>query len=354
MNIHIFNPEHDIALAANSKFWTAPHAGRQLRADLGWLPAIWADNGDAILVDDPESAERSYRKARLQQKELKFIGIKDIHKLQDLSRIDPWGWDRSIVHQLEIHGVSRSLMPSDKILDKIRLLSNRATSMELLSVLRQNLDDTCGKAWSVSSVQEINEKRKELGSIVLKSPWSSSGRGIRYINGTERSIDNIYKWAEKVIRTQGHIMVEQYLNKVKDFGMEFTIHPDGKVSYNGLSLFHTQNGSYEGSILATEEEKQGIITQYLNKQLLSDVQSVICKWFEQNVSESYAGPFGIDMMIDAEGKLNPCVEINLRRTMGHVALALSPKDNGRQEIMRISYEGTNYHFRRYNNHEILI
>jgi hypothetical protein len=38
MRLHIFNPEHDIALAANLKRFTAPHAGRQMRADLGFLP----------------------------------------------------------------------------------------------------------------------------------------------------------------------------------------------------------------------------------------------------------------------------------------------------------------------------
>ena len=50
MTIHLFNPEHDIALASNLANFTAPHAGRQLRADLGFLPALWAEEGDTILV----------------------------------------------------------------------------------------------------------------------------------------------------------------------------------------------------------------------------------------------------------------------------------------------------------------
>ena len=48
--LHIFNPEHDIALAANLSNFTSPHAGRQLRADIGFLPAIWAGEGDVVLV----------------------------------------------------------------------------------------------------------------------------------------------------------------------------------------------------------------------------------------------------------------------------------------------------------------
>ena len=57
MILHIFNPEHDMALAANDPFWTAPHAGRQMRADLGWIPALWASDNDLVLVDNKEKAE---------------------------------------------------------------------------------------------------------------------------------------------------------------------------------------------------------------------------------------------------------------------------------------------------------
>ena len=56
MTLHIFNPEHDIALASNLSNFTAPHAGRQLRNDLGFLPALWAQEGDQILVEHEESA----------------------------------------------------------------------------------------------------------------------------------------------------------------------------------------------------------------------------------------------------------------------------------------------------------
>ena len=56
MTIRIFNPEHDIALASNMERFTAPHAGRQLRSDLGYLPAFWADEGDVVIVDDIDFA----------------------------------------------------------------------------------------------------------------------------------------------------------------------------------------------------------------------------------------------------------------------------------------------------------
>jgi hypothetical protein len=57
----------------------------------------------------------------------------------------------------------------------------------------------------------------------------------------------------------------------------------------------------------------------------------------------YTGPFGIDMMIvarpDRQGLLlHPCVEINVRRTMGHVALSLSPSGNAPVQLMRIEHD----------------
>ena len=60
MKLHIFNPEHDLALASNLSNFTAPHAGRQLRADLGYIPALWAKDDDYVLVENVEQANKAY------------------------------------------------------------------------------------------------------------------------------------------------------------------------------------------------------------------------------------------------------------------------------------------------------
>ena len=58
-NFCLFNPEHEIALASNLMNFTAPKAGRMLRADLGFLPVFWAEEGDVILVDDVDSCQNA-------------------------------------------------------------------------------------------------------------------------------------------------------------------------------------------------------------------------------------------------------------------------------------------------------
>ena len=58
--LHLFNPEHDIAMASNLSNFTAPHAGRQLRQDLDFLPAIWAASDDYVLVGNADDAQTAF------------------------------------------------------------------------------------------------------------------------------------------------------------------------------------------------------------------------------------------------------------------------------------------------------
>lgn len=128
--------------------------------------------------------------------------------------------------------------------------------------------------------------------------------------------------------------------------MEFESDGQGSVRYLGLSLFHTENGAYTGNVLASEEEKREMIKRYISEELLVAVREKICSSLGALYKGRYAGPFGVDMMVvrgeaNVPFLLNPCVEINLRRTMGHVALGLAshyPSDH----VMCIHYSDNTY------------
>ena len=152
-------------------------------------------------------------------------------------------------------------------------------------------------------------------------------------------------------------MTEPYYKKVKDFGMEFVCTSQGDVRYEGLSLFHTSNGAYTGNILATEDAKLSMISRYIPIDLIKTVQTDICRILTKELGGRYCGPFGVDMMIVADHEqpgaadthflLHPCVEINLRRTMGHVALSLTSRVNPAADsevikVMRIVFEDHQY------------
>ena len=155
-------------------------------------------------------------------------------------------------------------------------------------------------------------------------------------------------------------MIEPLYNKVKDFGMEFCRDANGRVHYLGLSLFQTQNGAYTGNLLATEAVKRDMMSRYVLLELLDEVATRLEKEIGDMFSvlpvESAISDirFGVDMMIVAKENadgflLHPCVEMNLRRTMGHVALSLSPLDDIKEGNMAITYDSKRYHLKlKYN------
>lgn len=344
MKLHIFNPEHDIALAYNRRHLTVPHAAQELRTNLGWIPALWANDGDFVLTDDAAFAQKAASKMRNQIRQVTFVQREDLKSLP-IDAVEPWGWDITIRTELAEAGVSDAILPSTSKLEAIRQLSNRCqTSAVLRSLCTEEW--LCGESQSLGSYDELKRALWQCQNAVIKAPWSSSGRGIRYITNGELS-PSVQGFVRRVIKTQGGIMLEPYYNKVKDFGMEFMAKADGEVEYVGLSLFKTQNGSYTGNILADEEEKSRLLQHYIPKERIEHLKEQVCQYFPRLINRAYTGPFGIDMMIvardDAQGfMVHPCVEINLRRTMGHVALALSPKDGSVPSKLMTIIHDVNY------------
>ena len=341
--LHIFNPEHDIALASNLANFTAPHAGRHLRSDLGWLPALWAAEDDFVLVDNIDHAQHSWRRirARVGRGDVCFVEKADLLRL-GIDRVAPWGWDLALRAYLLRNGVLH--VPSEQYIADVRRLSHRRTAAQLLSALI-SVEGTVGDSREVVSVAEVNDLVAEHGRVVVKAPWSSSGRGLRFLNAPADEFQQ--RWLQNVIAAQGSVMIEPQYDRVRDFGLEFEAADNG-IRYLGLSLFHTKNGAYTGNVLTSEEDKRDMISRYVSIGLLDDIQGKILSNLDLG---TYRGPFGIDMMVvrnkegvkgqGERGRLHPCVEINLRRTMGHVALALTPADDVRK-VMRIDFNGQNY------------
>lgn len=363
MKLHIFNPEHDLALAANLRQFTAPHAGRQLRSDLSFIPALWADEGDLVLVDDIDNARDKVRHlgTKLVDK-VEFITkvqLEHLIKTEFLDSVHPWGWDLSLKGELERIGMPEIVMPGDAILNKVRALSSRQWTAEHLQSGVQ----------FVQTVTDVKSLVREWGKAVIKAPWSSSGRGVRFVSADEfreggSDYPSFERWVGNIIYRQGGVTVEPYYNKVMDFGMEFEM-VDGNVLYRGLSLFDTIKNAYSGNILCSEDKKEEMMAQYVSPERLLQIRQHIIDVMEPALKGNYSGPFGVDMMIYAKDMnalnqvistdmpsdfgVNECIEVNLRRTMGHVAIDLA---NYLQQtsaefnnIMRVDFDGNRYHLR---------
>ena len=329
--LHIFNPGHDLALAADIDNFTPPHAARALRSSLDYIPALWAKEGDVVLVDDVAHARRAFKRVSQQvakyrpwhEPEVEFV---EEGKLKDISvaRVEPWGWDRSLAYSLRRHGVDESLLPDAEALRLMRDESHRRTAKLLLGHVG------ISEAFECSTLNAIHDLIYKYNKVVAKAPWSSSGRGIRFLNDTLD--EHTQGWLRNTIRQQGCVMVEPLYNKVLDFGMEFKRDEDGNVAYLGLSLFQTINGAYTGNMLATEAVKREVLSRYVSLSDLDAFTAAACEYLAGRLT--YVGMFGIDMMALEDGRL-ALAEINLRRTMGHVALAISPIDDDIRRVMNI-------------------
>ena len=306
MTLYIFNPENDMALADGHPGYTPPAQIQQMRRELWWLPQWWAEDEDFVWNGEERLA------------------------LPPDTHIEPWGWSPALCHQLKQAGVQESLLPSEKKLEQIRQLSHRQTAVSLLQELRDELPldgHLAGNSFLCRSIEEAEEAVNELGEALLKSPWSSSGRGLMKTNNPQWEA-----WAKRILKAQGSVIVEQFLHKVSDFALEFWLDGKGGVEYRGLSLFYTnERGAYLGNWVAPEEQKLAWLAQYIPLQYLQEIRA----WWTARLSRfDYAGPVGIDMMLAQEG-ICPCIEVNWRWTMGLVSCLVA--EQGRYGRMVVEY-----------------
>lgn len=304
MTLHLFNPEHDIALAVNKASYTATRIVHQMAEQLAILPMWWADEGDIVLVNNVRCDENLGL-----CRDVRFVSWNELRDLK-IDRIEPWGWDMAIKKKLIMAGVSTGILPSDEKLDVLRMLSSRRLAVEALNEFRLN-GDFVGESVFCETESSVFEIIREWNDVVLKAPWSCSGRGLKWINGDVTEATR--GWIRNVIGKQGGVEVERRIDKVSDFAMEYYIDSKGCIWYAGLSLFDSSSsGAYTGNIL------NGKICDVD----LNSIREMHIDFLSRRIAPHYSGPVGIDMMKTRDGKVNPCVEINLRRTMGHAALAL--------------------------------
>ena len=169
----------------------------------------------------------------------------------------------------------------------------------------------------IYSLKEVDEFIQKYSSVYLKLPWSSSGRGVVASDFLEKRL--LEQWVNGGLRRQGSIMGEKAVDRVVDFATEWKCE-NGSAIFLGLSLFQTSyDGRYKGNLNISQSEINDVLTSSspFFSPILIEAQK---KMLEEIISPFYSGPLGIDMMIDRQGLIYPCVEINLRMTMGHVAL----------------------------------
>ena len=324
VDVYLFNPEHDLALAHGAHNYTAPPFARQFRHDLRLLPAWLAPVGSFIAVPDDAPLDEGCRWLSDRQLEVTPVPMSQIADLGACC-IHPWGWDATLRHQLLALGVSPDFLPTDEQLDWIRRLSHRRTTIAVHRAL--------GEAFSpcpveLDSIDDITTFMEHHPGCYLKMPWSGSGKGIYHVIDPQGD-NHVPRWIEGALRRQGSLLCEVGLDRVQDFAVECECR-EGRVALTGYSVFESDfHSQFATGIVAPMETLHQMLLEHYPA--LDQAVDGVLGALDRIIAPHYDGPLGIDMMLyrDEKGNiaLNPCVEINLRMTMGMVTAVMGSRHN---------------------------
>lgn len=324
MAIYYFNPHNDLALAASSPHFTPPASALSIEDAGAALPLWWASDRDILLVRTP--AALAMARAVAQANRLPDIATLSLSGCDDIPA--PWGWSAFTAEVYRSAGLPPSLIPSDSWIDLVRRLSHRRSAIEVLRHMDWHSHLMPVEAFTV---EEAMNAYSRWHRAVMKLPWSGSGRGIMLAH--EIPADTLRGYISGVIRRQGSIIVEPFYRRQLDFAMLFEIDKD--VVYTGVSLFHADTrGRYCGNIVASQEHLLAMIGSDI-----TPIRLRLTEALRSLADAGYRGVAGVDMMIckppyPGGPSLVPCIEVNLRHTMGMVAARLA--ERGMRGILRYS------------------
>lgn len=322
-NLFIFNPETDFAQADSNGNYTPNAKIRTLRRNMALVQSEIASLGDAILLLDGQRASdlpALPHYTTFREKHLSALFYEDLRRL-DYSNwhILPWGWNPTLRRRLLRYGADPASVPTEEQLNALRLLTHRRTTIAFHKELRRlGIHYNIGIPMEFQRFGKLEDWLKQHPDCYLKAPWSSSGRGVIHTAAFPRDV--ITKWAKGVISRQGSIMAEPAMHKSIDFATEWECR-DGEALFLGYSVFSTgTNSNYLGNTPGNEEMLLDEICRYAKQEDVLTAKECQRIAINNTISTHYSGPLGIDMLTDASGNINACIEINLRTTMGHIAL----------------------------------
>ncbi len=143
------------------------------------------------------------------------------------------------------------------------------------------------------------------------------------------SAESIEKQIGGRVKQQGYVTIERALDRVVDFAALYRCE-NGRVDFMGWSLFAThQRCAYLGNYIAPQAVLKQMIVNKISGCNLDVVMEAQREAICRVIAPGYDGVLGVDMMVyrDQSGRnmVAPCIEVNLRHTMGMAAMAIQQK-----------------------------
>jgi hypothetical protein len=322
-----------------SENWQPNILLQRMESDLSLLPMYFAQPGDYIICDKKPSETFCNQLNLLGFEMPNAVTKKELAGcLKQGSTIDhllPWGWspaEHKFLAPLKPcctdafqNSPVFNWKPEQRELYSKKFASN--ISHRFLEEIDSNKilgKDQANKI--CSSKTEIEKLVEKWGKVMIKAPWSSSGRGLQPISKMPVHA-KVWEKVLGIIKDQGFVIVEPLLKKAFDLAFQFQLE-NKKIKFLGISNFFTdKKGQYQGKFLngLPPDLPLGII-EFVNAIPDEIISNLIKLLEESDLAIYYNGYFGVDTLVfwdDAKNlKINPCLEINVRHSMGLLSLRL--------------------------------
>lgn len=340
-----------MAVANGHSSYMPPVRLRQFEFDLEAIPLWLAEPNDLVLVSKPVPAEYIAKLESLGFSVPKFIPSCNGLENNEIDELHPWGWSLAahkyldpFKNKTEKAGLENPMSRWD---ETHRSLLSRLTGLELIEKVMENLSgeydllEIPQMPLKLSTLDEVRKLSEQIVfPVLLKTPWSASGRGLFKIE-ERNQLMQINSWISGKLKQQKFLMAEPFLNKVQDVSFHFWADQKG-VHFLGSTFFKTDNtGQFIGCYTHQPTNEQ--FKRFQLDESLVQAQKVLQFSLDQmKLNQRYHGPIGIDGLLflnsGNEIKLHPCIEMNLRYTMGLLNLRLRkqlhPESSG---FWRIAY-----------------
>ena len=298
------NADFEVELAAPAGRYRRTHAfealNRRLAPKLLWL----AREGDGLLL--PGAWPESLR-AEAARRGVELVNTSNPGG-QSRRVFTPWGWTPSAAAAGERAGAQVRPAPFETVGRVNSKLWSHALEVELGVVLP-----------GAALARTFEELEAALARAcpgpsdkwVIKSPFGFAARE-RVLGRGPRMEEPQAKWSRRRLSNGETLIVQPWLEVVREYGVVMEIDESGRVEILGVSDLQTNGaGTGTGYVLGRPPESG-------RRGELERVARVVG---QRLYAEGYAGPAGVDALEHAGG-LHPLLEVNARYTMGFVALAV--------------------------------
>lgn len=338
-SLYLYNPTCDMAIENGTRSYMPPTALRCFEKDIAPILFLLANPEDYVIGENSEMNTFLSFWGNLGFKSPRFISKEMAIKMNKTVSLKPWGWSQVVSHQF------KNLACMDFEDPHSRRLLSRISSVDIVSKLNSytkatdpflHLPPCPDLAKNFQTIEQLY--RKAPNGLVLKTNYSSSGRGLAFIK-SKRELQNIKSWALSKIKQHGCIISEPLLNKVQDASLQFNVYKNS-IDFLGLNYFDADDqGRFSKEYL---NPKLPFMNQLpsTDNWLKEAVNLLRDAMTELEINKKYQGPIGVDALFFKDKndtlQFHPCIEANIRCNMGllnlHLNKRIHPDSSGTWQI----------------------